>query len=86
MALKQQLTFEEAITAAYLHYVEGVEMQTICIAYHVNIGRVSEACKAIKFAARNPLAATAAMKLAANDEPATKSERIDRALREHGLE
>ena len=86
MALKQQLTFEEAITAAYLHYVEGVEMQTICIAYHVNIGRVSEACKAIRFAARNPAAAFAAMKQEAKDDPAAKSERIDRAAREHGLE
>lgn len=49
--MKTSLTFEEKITAAYMHYVRKVEQQDICVLYSVNIGRISEACTAIKKAA-----------------------------------
>lgn len=45
---KTALTFEEKITAAYLHYVRGVEQTDIAVAFAVNIGRVNEACLAVK--------------------------------------
>jgi hypothetical protein len=48
MALKQQLTFDEAIRVAFAHYCLGVEQQTLAAMYGVNQGRVNEACKAIK--------------------------------------
>ena len=48
MSMKTSLTFEEKITAAYLHYCRGVEQQSIAMAMGVNIGRVNEACIAIK--------------------------------------
>ena len=50
--MKASLTFEERITAAYLHHVQGVEQQIIAMAMGVNIGRVSEACAMIKDAAQ----------------------------------
>lgn len=46
--MKASLTFEEKVTAAYLHYAHGVEQQLIAIAMGVNMGRVNEACLAIK--------------------------------------
>lgn len=52
--MKTQLTPNERIKAAYLHYVKGTEQHTIAIAFEVNVGRVNEACLAIKFAADDP--------------------------------
>lgn len=54
MALKQELTPQERIKAAYLHYVLGVEQQAIAVAFEVNGGRVNEACLAIQIAADAP--------------------------------
>ena len=54
MTEKTALTFEERIKAAYLHYVRGVMMQDIAVAYEVNLGRVSEACYAVRLAAEHP--------------------------------
>lgn len=48
MTMKTSLTFEEKITAAYMHYVRKVEQQDIAVLYDVNQGRVSEACNTIK--------------------------------------
>ena len=48
MSRKTALTFDERITAAYLHYVQGVEQHVIAMAMGVNMGRVNEACLAIK--------------------------------------
>ena len=48
--MRASLTFEEKITAAYLHYVREVEQQTIAMAMGVNMGRVNEACMAVKHA------------------------------------
>lgn len=45
---KAALTFEEQLACAYLHYAYGVEQNALSVAYRVNIGRVNEACKAIK--------------------------------------
>lgn len=42
------LSFEEKITAAFMHYVRGVEQQDIAMLYSVNIGRVNEACVAVR--------------------------------------
>jgi DNA-binding transcriptional regulator LsrR (DeoR family) len=53
VALKAQLTMNERIKAAYLHYVLGVEQQAIAAAFEVNSGRVNEACLAIKLAAED---------------------------------
>jgi hypothetical protein len=47
---KAALTFEEQLACAYLHYAYGVEQNALSVAYRVNIGRVNEACKAIKAA------------------------------------
>ena len=54
MALKQTLTLEERIKCAYLNIVCGVEQQHLCVAFEVNIGRVSEAVTAIEMAAEDP--------------------------------
>lgn len=54
MAQKSELTPEERIKAAYMHYVLGVEQQAIAVAFEVNSGRVSEACTAIWGAASDP--------------------------------
>jgi DNA-binding transcriptional regulator LsrR (DeoR family) len=51
MSKKTSLTLDERITAAYLHYVQGIEQHVIAIAMGVNMGRVNEACLAIKRAA-----------------------------------
>jgi hypothetical protein len=51
---KTELTFEERIKAVYLHYIAGTAQQDLAIAYEVNIGRVNEACLAIKIAATHP--------------------------------
>jgi len=49
---KTALSPEEQIKAAYLHLVAGLEQQFIAshIFDGVNIGRVNEACKAVKAA------------------------------------
>ena len=53
MALKTSLTFEEKITAAHLHYVQGLDQHVIAFAMGVNPGRVNEACVAVRRTLRN---------------------------------
>ena len=50
MSQKQALTTEEAIKAAYLHFIEGVDQHVIAVAFSVNHGRVNEAVNNIMFA------------------------------------
>lgn len=57
MSNKTTLTFEEKITAAHLHYVQGLDQHVIAFAMNVNSGRVSEACTTVKKALRNGLVA-----------------------------
>ena len=54
MSHKQELTKRERIKRAYLHLVCGVEQQHLCIAFEVNMGRVSEAITAIELAIDDP--------------------------------
>lgn len=54
MSHKQELTERERIKCAYLHLVCGVEQQHLCIAFEVNIGRVSEAITTIELAISDP--------------------------------
>ena len=51
---KTSRTFEEKITAAFMHYVRRIDQQDIAMMYGVNIGRINEACLAIKNALRGP--------------------------------
>jgi len=52
---KTALTFEERITAAFMHYVRGIAQQDIAIMMGgVNGGRVNRACLVIKEAALLP--------------------------------
>jgi len=45
---KTALTFEEEITAAFMHYVRGVSQQDIAIMMGgVNGGRVNDACRKV---------------------------------------
>jgi hypothetical protein len=54
-APRTALTFEEEITAAFMHYVRGVSQQDIAIMMGgVNGGRVNEACLAVKGALTPP--------------------------------
>jgi hypothetical protein len=64
MSHKQELTPRERIKSAYLHIICGVEQQHLCIAFEVNIGRVSEAITAIEMAAEDPKAMRAKMETA----------------------
>ena len=51
---KTALTFEEKITAAFMHYVRAIDQQDIAIMMGgVNGGRVNEACKAVSIALGN---------------------------------
>ena len=51
---KTALSFSEKITAAYLYYVIGVDQSIIEIALNVtNVGRVNEACVAVRRALMN---------------------------------
>ena len=45
---KTALTFEEKITAAHLHYVQGIDQHVIAFAMGVNMGRINEACVTIR--------------------------------------
>lgn len=46
---KTSLTFEEKITCAFMHFVRGISQQDIAIMMGgINIGRVNEACQAIR--------------------------------------
>jgi len=45
--VKRSLTFEEKITAAWAHYVKGIDQHTLAAIYSVNPGRISEACKSV---------------------------------------
>jgi hypothetical protein len=53
MALKTTLTTEEVHKVAYLHHVLGVEQHVLSVAFSVNVGRISEACIAMEYAARD---------------------------------
>ena len=53
MALKTTLTAEEVYKVAYLHHVMDVEQLALSIAFSVNVGRISEACTAMEYAARD---------------------------------
>jgi hypothetical protein len=67
---KTALTFEEEITAAFMHYVRGIAQQDIAIMMGgVNGGRVNEACLAIKGA------------LAANRRKVRTEYRVERSHR-----
>ena len=48
MAIKTALTFEEKVTAAYLHHAQGVDQHVIAMAMGVNMGRVNKACVAVR--------------------------------------
>jgi hypothetical protein len=48
MSKKTALTFEEKITAAYVHYVHEVDQHIIALVYGINQGRINEACLAIR--------------------------------------
>jgi hypothetical protein len=48
MAIKTALTFEEKVTAAYLHYAQGIDQHVIAMSMGVNMGRVNEACVAVR--------------------------------------
>jgi DNA-binding transcriptional regulator LsrR (DeoR family) len=48
MMRKGALSFDEKVTAAYLHYAQGVDQHVIATAMGVNQGRVNEACVTIK--------------------------------------
>ena len=48
MAIKTALTFEEKVTAAYLHHAQGVDQHVVAMAMGVNMGRVNEACVAVR--------------------------------------
>ena len=49
--MKPELTFEQRIAAAYAHYCHCVPQDVIASILLVNMGRVNEACLAIKQAA-----------------------------------
>ena len=52
---KTALTFEEKITAAFMHYVRKIDQQDIAIMMGgVNGGRVNTACLTIKHALLEP--------------------------------
>jgi hypothetical protein len=50
--MRAELTFEQRIAAAYAHYCQGVPQDVIASILLVNMGRVNEACLAIKQAAK----------------------------------
>jgi len=45
---KTSLTFQEQITAAHLHFVQGLDQHIIAFAMGVNMGRINEACMAVR--------------------------------------
>ena len=51
---KTALTFAEKITAAHLHYVQGIDQHIVSFAMGVNPGRVAEACVAVRKALTVP--------------------------------
>ena len=51
---KTALTFEEKITAAFMHYVRKIDQQDLAMLYGVNGGRVNEACQVVKHALGQP--------------------------------
>ena len=52
---KTALTFEEEITAAFMHYVRGVSQQDIAIMMGgVNGGRVNDACRKVSIGLGRP--------------------------------
>jgi hypothetical protein len=72
MTNKPNLTFEEEVTCAYLHYVRGVTQEIVAAAFATNQGRVNEACVKIKRALLAPSKASKARLVeieAKSDEP-----------------
>ena len=63
---KTSLTSEERITAAFMYFVRKIDQQDIAMMYGVNIGRVNEACRAIKAAADNTMQAVVKLREADN--------------------
>jgi len=52
---KTALTFEEKITAAFMHYVRGVSQQNIAIMMGgVNGGRINDACRDVSIGLGRP--------------------------------
>jgi hypothetical protein len=64
MTNKPNLTFEEEVTCAYLHYVRGVTQEIVAAAFATNQGRVNEACVKIKRALLAPSKALSKKRLA----------------------
>ena len=48
--MRQELTPQEKLQAAYLHLIEGVEQQLLATIFRVNNGRVNEAVMAVRAA------------------------------------
>ena len=42
-----ELTPEQKITIAYMHYIRGIQQQDLAAMYNVNSGRISEACRLV---------------------------------------
>ena len=51
--VKTALTPEEVLEVAYWHHVMGMKQHDIAAMYHLNAGRVAEACRAMEYAAEN---------------------------------
>jgi len=70
---KTALTFQERITAAHLYFVQGLDQQTIAFAMGVNnVGRVNEACQAIRFGIQNYKQEPREAMRAVDDKPSIK--------------
>lgn len=39
---------KQKLTAAYMHYVRGIQQQDLAALYNVNQGRIAEACNAAR--------------------------------------
>lgn len=48
------LSPEERIRVAYMHFSRGISQEDLAAAFNVNQGRINEACLAIKKAADDP--------------------------------
>jgi len=52
---KTALTFEEKITVAWAHHVQGVDQHVLAALMGVNQGRIAEACTAVRTAVQMPV-------------------------------
>lgn len=77
MTYRPSLNFEENMRVAYGHFCLDIDQQSLAALFVTNIGRVNEACTAVRMALENPKVMRKRMERELPDEESNDAIRSD---------